>query len=75
MGGALGFASFVIKREVPANGAAALESVCPIDQEDTLRQNAACVVVVRPRNNETVYTCGRSHLPAGRVVCCRCFLP
>lgn len=41
MGPALGFASFVIKREVPANGAAALESVCPIDQEETIRANAA----------------------------------
>lgn len=41
MGPALGFATYVMKREFPANGVAALESVCPINQLETLEQNAA----------------------------------
>ena len=43
MGTALGFGSFIIKRELPANGVTALESVCAIDQEATLKENAAYV--------------------------------
>ena len=43
MGTALGFGSFIIKRELPANGVTALESVCAIDQEATLKENAAYI--------------------------------
>lgn len=43
MGLPLGFASYVVKNEFPANGVAALESKCPIDQVGTLSENAAFI--------------------------------
>jgi leucyl-tRNA synthetase len=63
IGMALGFGSSVLKRELPANGPAALESKCPFDQVTTLTVNNAYMARSLKIKAMEIYVIGQEGCP------------